>query len=103
MLTSDDGKEEECRLGARAEPYFHAHTFSIFQSEGPIGGEVEGLSALPSMYRGELIVAMKFVPPPGESRRGNRKAKGMLMVLVKEAKNLVPSKGAGNADAFCKW
>ena len=28
----------------------------------------------------------------------------MLMVLVKEAKNLVPvARGAANADPFCKW
>ena len=60
-------------------------------------------------YRGDVIIALKFVPPPttdskrSEATRSNRKAKGMLMVLVKEAKNLVPAKGSTTADPFCKW
>ena len=71
-------------------------------------------SSANSGYRGEIIVALKFVPPPKvrsstsdsttASHSGNRRARGMLMVLVKEAKNLVPvARGAANADPFCKW
>lgn len=72
-----------------------------------------------SSYRGEIIVAMKFVPPPSaataskSARTGSggsggssssRRARGMLMVLIKEAKNLVPAtKVQSNADPFCKW
>ncbi len=66
-------------------------------------------------YRGEIVVALKFVPPPsaGKHRSGSnpgggssssRRARGMLMVLIKEAKNLVPAaRGAATADPFCKW
>ena len=73
-------------------------------------------SSANSGYRGEIIVALKFVPPPkprspstagtpsSSSSYSSRKARGMLMVLVKEAKNLVPvARGAANADPFCKW
>ena len=74
-------------------------------------------SSANSGYRGEIIVALKFVPPPkvrsstsdsaataGSHSSNNRRARGMLMVLVKEAKNLVPvARGAANADPFCKW
>ena len=73
-------------------------------------------SSANSGYRGEIIVALKFVPPPkvrsstvdstatAGSHSSNRRARGMLMVLVKEAKNLVPvARGAANADPFCKW
>ena len=66
-------------------------------------------SSANSGYRGEIIVALKFVPPPkprsaDPSSYSSRKARGMLMVLVKEAKNLVPvARGAANADPFCKW
>ena len=77
-------------------------------------------SSANSGYRGEIIVALKFVPPPkpppvrsadpaassssSSSSYSSRRARGMLMVLVKEAKNLVPvARGAANADPFCKW
>ena len=68
-------------------------------------------SSANSGYRGEIIVALKFVPPPKvrptsdtTTHSSNRRARGMLMVLVKEAKNLVPvARGAANADPFCKW
>ena len=69
-------------------------------------------SSANSGYRGEIIVALKFVPPPKvrsstsdtTTHSSTRRARGMLMVLVKEAKNLVPvARGATNADPFCKW
>lgn len=64
--------------------------------------------------RGELIMAMKFVPPDlsgsntslssvglGGSRRG-RRSKGSLYVLLKEAKNLQSMRPNGTADPVCK-
>lgn len=64
--------------------------------------------------RGELYVAMKFVPPDvggsttslssvglGGSRRG-RRSKGGLYVLIKEAKSLQFVRQNGTADPICK-
>ena len=83
---------------------------------------IEELSPLtPSNYRGEIIIALKFVPPESQSRhyqtttttttwKSGKKYLmntaaagygGVLLVLVKEAKNLVSSKGI--PDPFCKW
>ncbi|XP_071747150.1 uncharacterized protein [Lepeophtheirus salmonis] len=57
---------------------------------------------LPSTtYRGELIVALKFVPS-SEIRGKVSKVKGHLQILIKEGKNLVPPKGSNNIDPFCK-
>lgn len=73
-----------------------------------------------STYRGEIIVALKFVPPDSRSsfarssvNSGLRKfgsiktprnssTSGTLYVLVKEAKNLSALKPNGLCDAFCK-
>lgn len=75
------------------------------------------------VYKGEIIVALKFVPPEsasgsssGNGGGGNlnlRKfsksslstkgaTKGELHILIKEAKNLTAIKPSGNCDAFCK-
>lgn len=73
------------------------------------------------VYKGEVIVALKFVPPESAagSSNGNggnlnlRKfsksslstkgaTKGELHILIKEAKNLTAIKPSGNCDAFCK-
>lgn len=73
------------------------------------------------MYKGEIIVALKYVPPEsanggGPSGNGSlnlRKfsksslstkgaTKGELHILIKEAKNLTAIKPSGNCDAFCK-
>ena len=76
------------------------------------------------VYKGEIIVALKFVPPEaasngaGSGSAGNgtlnlRKfsksslstkgaTKGELHILIKEAKNLTAIKPSGNCDAFCK-
>ena len=72
---------------------------------------MDELSVVPSNYRGEIIVALKFIPPPRQQssnynskqsakRRSSQKG-GVLMILVKEAKNLVSPKGS--PDPFCKW
>jgi synaptotagmin-like protein len=71
---------------------------------------MDELSVVPSNYRGEIIVALKFIPPPRQQssnynskqsakRRSSQKG-GVLMILVKEAKNLVSPKGS--PDPFCK-
>ena len=80
------------------------HLFATKQTENL----VDELSVVPSNYRGEIIVALKFIPPPRSSsynpkQSSKRKSSrgGVLMILVKEAKNLVSPKGS--PDPFCKW
>lgn len=81
---------------------FHDLLSFILQTEPP-GGDDDPMGA----YRGEIIIALKFVPSTSDlkskSSRQVRKTRGMLMVLIKEAKNLVPLKGSANTDPFCKW
>ena len=53
-------------------------------------------------------MALKFAPaqvrPSSSTSKVNpRKVKGTILVLIKEAKNLVPAKGSSNTDPFCKW
>ena len=73
---------------------------------------MDELSVVPSNYRGEIIVALKFIPPPRQLQSSSYNSKqsikrrssqrgGVLMILVKEAKNLVSPKGS--PDPFCKW
>nr|XP_018897966.1 PREDICTED: uncharacterized protein LOC109031092 isoform X1 [Bemisia tabaci]XP_018897967.1 PREDICTED: uncharacterized protein LOC109031092 isoform X1 [Bemisia tabaci] len=50
--------------------------------------------------KGEIIVALKFVPPDQGMKK--RASKGTLHVLVKEAKNLLAVKNNGTSDPFCK-
>ena len=94
------------------------------QTDNMIDDLTPGLT--PSNYRGEIIVALKFVPPESQGRnqyhqtssssltttswKNGRKYMvggggggygGVLLVLIKEAKNLVSSKGI--PDPFCKW
>merc|ERR1719420_2238340 len=53
--------------------------------------------------RGDIIVALKYVPSESSGRHGiNKKKKGMLMILVKEAKNLPVPKGTQLPDPYCK-
>lgn len=57
-------------------------------------------------YRGDMIVALKFIPPDisGSTlgKKGKRSSKGELHVLVKEAKNLSVVRASGTCDSFCK-
>ena len=95
----------------------------LFQTDNMMDDLTPGLT--PSNYRGEIIVALKFVPPESQGRnqyhqtsssltttswKNGRKYMvggggggygGVLLVLIKEAKNLVSSKGI--PDPFCKW
>ncbi len=50
--------------------------------------------------RGDLILALKYVP--AEQGRKDRRKKGTLMLLVKEAKNL-PVARHTLPDPYCKW
>ena len=76
----------------------------FFQTE-PLSEELAHNS---TSYRGEIIVALKFVPPnaygsPNKKLgRRNSNSKGTLLILVKEAKNLVSPKGTNIPDPFCK-
>ena len=54
-------------------------------------------------------MALKFVPPNAIGNsvgkklgRRNSNSKGTLLILVKEAKNLVSPKGTNIPDPFCK-
>lgn len=68
----------------------------------------EELAVNGTSYRGEIIVALKFVPPNSSSHsskklgRRSSNSKGTLLILVKEAKNLVSPKGTNIPDPFCK-
>ena len=86
--------------------------FDFFQTEPLCDDQHFGLT-----YRGEIIVALKFVPPgvdvvstfrksSGSTlRRSNSSSskRGSLLILVKEAKNLLTPKGSGIPDPFVKW
>ena len=52
--------------------------------------------------RGDVIVALKYVPGEARERKSSRK-KGTLMILLKEAKNLPVPKGTTLPDPYCKW
>ena len=51
--------------------------------------------------RGDLILALKYVPAE-QGRKDRRKKGGTLMLLVKEAKNLPVPKHV-LPDPYCKW
>lgn len=76
----------------------------LFQTE-PLSEE---LAVNGTSYRGEIIVALKFLPPNSSSHsskklgRRSSNSKGTLLILVKEAKNLVSPKGTNIPDPFCK-
>lgn len=57
-------------------------------------------------YKGDIILALKFVPPDVTSRKSQKRAgdqaKGALHVLVKEARNLMATRSNGTSDPFCK-
>lgn len=60
----------------------------------------------PASYKGDLILALKYVPPDVTSRKFSKKpgipAKGALEVLVREARNLMATRSNGTSDPFCK-
>ncbi|XP_056408075.1 LOW QUALITY PROTEIN: synaptotagmin-like protein 4 [Hyla sarda] len=59
------------------------------------------------VYRGELVVSLKYIPPSrstggSERRRGKVEEGGELQVWIKEAKNLTAVKPGGTSDSFVK-
>lgn len=52
-----------------------------------------------SNSKGDIIVALKYIPADNSR---TKKRKGMLMILIKEAKNLPVPKGTTLPDPFCK-
>lgn len=60
----------------------------------------------PVSYKGDLYLALKYVPPDVTSRKYSKKpgisAKGSLEVLVREARNLMATRSNGTSDPFCK-
>ncbi|XP_054721366.1 uncharacterized protein LOC129231143 [Uloborus diversus] len=71
----------------------------------PLQERMEALET-PVSYKGDLILALKYVPPDVTSRKFSKKpgspAKGALEVLVREARNLMATRSNGTSDPFCK-
>lgn len=63
---------------------------------------MEPLEELSYSPRGDLILALKFVPPDAVSNKKTRRSRGALHVLVKEAKSLAAVRPHGTADPVCK-
>ncbi|XP_046438742.1 uncharacterized protein LOC124190211 isoform X4 [Daphnia pulex] len=62
---------------------------------------VEDPGVMP-FYRGDMIVALKYIPGESSPTKRTKKSKGALHVIVKEAKGLIPARPNGNIDALCK-
>ncbi|GIY66868.1 synaptotagmin-like protein 4 [Caerostris darwini] len=71
----------------------------------PLQERLETLDT-PVSYKGDLILALKYVPPDVTSRKFSKKpgipVKGALEVLVREARNLMATRSNGTSDPFCK-
>ncbi|XP_015909187.1 uncharacterized protein [Parasteatoda tepidariorum] len=71
----------------------------------PLQERMETLDT-PVSYKGDLILALKYVPPDVTSRKFSKKpgipVKGAVEVLVKEARNLMATRSNGTSDPFCK-
>lgn len=61
----------------------------------------EETTATPT-HRGDIIVALKYVPGESSPSKRTKKSKGSLHVIVKEAKGLIAARPNGNIDALCK-
>ncbi|XP_063863723.1 uncharacterized protein LOC135102404 isoform X2 [Scylla paramamosain] len=68
----------------------------------PLQDRMEPLEELSYSPRGDLILALKFVPPDAVSSKKARRSRGALHVLVKEAKSLAAVRPHGTADPICK-
>ncbi|GFT51355.1 synaptotagmin-like protein 4 [Nephila pilipes] len=81
----------------------------VIESSGskwyPLQERLETLDT-PVSYKGDLILALKYVPPDVTSRKFSKKldvpVKGSLEVLVREARNLMATRSNGTSDPFCK-
>ncbi|XP_066964987.1 uncharacterized protein [Macrobrachium rosenbergii] len=68
----------------------------------PLQDRTEPMEDMSYSPRGDLIIALKFVPPDAVSSRKARRSRGALHVLVKEAKSLAAARPHGTADPVCK-
>ncbi|XP_071532960.1 uncharacterized protein [Panulirus ornatus] len=68
----------------------------------PLQDRMEPMEDLSYSPRGDLILALKFVPPDAVSTKKSRRSRGALHVLVKEAKSLAAARPHGTADPICK-
>ncbi|KAK8751402.1 hypothetical protein OTU49_014627, partial [Cherax quadricarinatus] len=68
----------------------------------PLQDRMEPMEDLSYSPRGDLILALKFVPPDAVTTKKARRSRGALHVLVKEAKSLAAAKPHGTADPVCK-
>lgn len=58
---------------------------------------------VPLSYKGDLVLALKYMPPDVTSRSIKQgPVRGSLHVLVKEARNLTATRSNGTSDPFCK-
>ncbi|XP_077487762.1 uncharacterized protein LOC144098769 isoform X3 [Amblyomma americanum] len=58
---------------------------------------------VPLSYKGDLLLALKYMPPDVTSRSIKQgPVRGSLHVLVKEARNLTATRSNGTSDPFCK-
>lgn len=55
-----------------------------------------------AVYKGDLLVALKYVPGGSPSSDKESDHYGELQILVKGAKNLSPSRSSGTVDSFVK-
>ncbi|XP_015788448.1 uncharacterized protein LOC107365455 isoform X2 [Tetranychus urticae] len=56
-------------------------------------------------YKGDIFIALKFVPSESSPSKGSNNKNGLqgkLLVLVKEAHNLMPTRSNGTSDPFVK-
>merc|ERR1711953_292684 len=93
-------REREVRRSSFTRPFFNTiplddpqpRWYSLQDRTEPLSEE---LAVNGTSYRGEIIVALKFLPPNSSSHsskklgRRSSNSKGTLLILVKEAKNLV--------------
>lgn len=68
----------------------------------PLQEKSESFEEMSYSPRGDLILALKFVPPDMVNSKRSRRSRGALHVLIKEAKGLAPAKPHGSADPVCK-
>ncbi|XP_076963411.1 synaptotagmin-like protein 4 [Callospermophilus lateralis] len=74
----------------------------------PLHGKISGESSTGvPLYKGELVVSLKYIPasklPAGGNRKKNKGGEGgELQVWIKEAKNLTAAKSGGTSDSFVK-
>lgn len=71
----------------------------------PLQERLDSLES-PLCYKGDIILALKYVPPDVTHQKPHKKVssstKGSLHILVKQARNLMATRSNGTSDPFCK-